>query len=86
MYFRWMIQNNHIKNCDATVRDIDISQDVWYKNIDSLKGKTTQIKPNPVVGDMIIIAKEILKLDKTLFLTVDVFKMGKNVFLNQFQY
>ena len=86
MYFRWMIQNNHIKNCDATVRDIDISQDVWYKNIDSLKGKTTHIKPNPVVGDMIIIAKEILKLDKTLFLTVDVFKMGKNVFLNQFQY
>ena len=86
MYFRWMIQNNHIKNCDATVRDIDISQDVWYKNIDSLKGKTTHIKPNPVVGDMIKIAKELLKLNKTLFLTVDVFKMGKNVFLNQFQY
>ena len=75
-----MIQNNHIKNCDVTVRDIEISQDIWYKNIDSLKGKTTQIKPNPVVGVMIKISKELLKLNKALFLTVDIFLNGVNYF------
>ena len=71
-----MIQNNHIKNRDVTVRDIDMSQDIWYKNLDSLKGKTTRIKPNPVVGNMIKITKELLKLNKTFFLTVDFFLMG----------
>ena len=48
--FRWMIQNNHIKNCDVTVRDIDVTQGIWGKDIYALKGKNTRTKTNPVAG------------------------------------
>ena len=52
MDFRWMVQNNHIKKCGVMVRYIDISQEIWGKDIDGIKVKTTHTKPNPVAGDM----------------------------------
>ena len=55
------------------VRDIDIAQDIWGNDIDALKVKTSQTKPNPVAGDMINIPKELIKIKKTVFLTVDPF-------------
>ena len=40
--FIWMIQNNHIKNYDILFRDIDVVKEIWGKDIDALKGNTTQ--------------------------------------------
>ena len=34
--FKWMIPNNHTKNCDVMVRDLDVAQEVWGKDIDVL--------------------------------------------------
>ena len=48
--FRWMIQNNHINDCDKMVIDIDVLQEIWFGDIDALKGKTTWTKPNLVIG------------------------------------
>ena len=48
----YMIHNNHIKNCDVTVRYIDVTKEIWGKDIDALEGNTTQTKTNLVAGDM----------------------------------
>ena len=40
--FIWMIKNNQISKCDAMVREIDVSQEIWGKDIDALKVKTTR--------------------------------------------
>ena len=28
-YFKWLIKNNQIKNCEASVRNIDTAQEIW---------------------------------------------------------
>ena len=53
--FRWVIQSNHIKNCEVTVRDIDVAHEIWGKAISELKRKTTSSKPTHVAGDLICI-------------------------------
>ena len=68
-----MIQNNYINNCDVTVTYIDIVPEIWGRDIDTLKGKTTRTKPNPVEGHMIKITKDLLNLKKKVFLIVDLF-------------
>ena len=30
-YFKWLIKNNQIKNCEVSVRNIDTDQDMWGK-------------------------------------------------------
>ena len=82
MDFRWMIQNNNINKCDVVVRDIDIAQDIWGKDIDPLKGETARTIHNPVAGDTIKIPKELLNIKKTFFLTVDIFSVNKIPFLS----
>ena len=59
--FRWMIQSNHIKNCEITVRVIDVSQDICGKYIETLKGKTDRTKPNLMAGDIINITKDLVQ-------------------------
>ena len=81
MDFKWMIQKNHIKNSDGTVRDIEVTQQIWGNNIDALKGKTIWTKPNPEEGDIIKIHKDMLKLKKTVFLTVYLFFVNGVPFL-----
>ena len=49
--FWWMVQNNHIKNCEVSVRNIDKEQYIWGKDIDALKGKTVRGKPKVVSAD-----------------------------------
>ena len=47
-YFRWMIQLNQIKNCEVTVRDIDVAHGIWSKDMSALKGKTNRSKSTHV--------------------------------------
>ena len=37
--FKWLIKNNQIKDCEVSVRNIDIDQEIWGKEISALKGK-----------------------------------------------
>ena len=65
--FIWIIQNNRINKCDAIVRDIDVAQEIWGKDIYTLKFNTTRTKPNLMAGDMIKVPKYLLKLLKQYF-------------------
>ena len=47
-----------------TVQYIDIANEIWGKNIEAFKGKTTGKKPIHMSGDIIKIPKELIKLHK----------------------
>ena len=44
---------NAIKNCPITLQDIKIAEQIFGKNINTLKGKTVRNKPIPVIQDYI---------------------------------
>ena len=79
---RWMIQNNNIKNCDITVRYIDSAQEIWGKDIDSLKDKTTRTKLNMVAGDTINITKELINLNKKCISQQICFSKWDTIFIS----
>ena len=61
---RWAVQNNLIKNCPTSVDDIEVAVEMWGKNTDMLKGKTTRHKSIHVAADFTKAPKEIVKLHK----------------------
>ena len=65
--FKWLIKNNHIKNCKLSVRNIDTAQEIWVMYISARKGKNVRGKPTVVALDRIKIPKEIANLKKTVF-------------------
>jgi hypothetical protein len=72
--FKWVIQSNQIKDCPATVQDVETSHKTWGKDVAALKGKTTRKKPMHVLArDFVKIPKEPLKLHKEAFMTADIF-------------
>jgi hypothetical protein len=75
--FKWAIQSNHIKDCPVTVQDIDVARKIWGKNIAALKGKITLSKSIPVARDYVKVPMELMKLDKEVFLTTDIFFVNK---------
>ena len=70
--FKWLIKNTQIKNSEVSVRNIDIPQDIWGKDISSLKGKNFRGKPNVVDSDCINIPKDIANPKKAVFLTDEI--------------
>jgi hypothetical protein len=73
-----VIRRNQIKDCPATVQDVDVALKILGKNIAALKGKTTwSIPKNPVATDFMKVPMKLLKLHKEVFLTVDIFLVNK---------
>ena len=72
-----VIHSNQIKNCPVTVQDSEVTQKVWGSNIVSLKGKTTQRKPNLVARYQLKIPVGLINLHKEVFLTCDIFFVNK---------
>ena len=72
--FMWMIQSYQTKNCEVTVRDIDVAHAIWGKDISALKGNTTRSKPTHVAGDIVKIPRE-YKLLQSLYLLQQIFSL-----------
>ena len=60
-----------------TVQDIAIAHTIWVNNIAALKCKTTRKKPTHVIGDIVDIPKELVKLHKEEFMTADIFFVNR---------
>jgi len=75
--FKLVIQSNQIKDCLVMVKDINMANKIWGKNIAMLKGKTTQSRPAPVAWGFVKIPLELRKLHKEVFLTMDIFFVNK---------
>ena len=55
------------------VQDIDVDHNIWGKSVQDLKLKTTRKKNIPVAGDLLQFPEELVKLDKDIHLTTDLF-------------
>ena len=54
------------------VQYIDIAHAIWSKNIMPLKGKTKRNKPIHVVGDIVVISRQLIKIYNDVFMTADI--------------
>ena len=70
--FKNLIKMNSIKNCPVTIEDINIAENIFGKDISTLKGKTTRTKPIPVVKDLIAIPTEIKMKHEKIELCADI--------------
>ena len=56
-----------------TAQDIDIEHAICVNKIVALKGKTTRKKPIHMSGDIVKIPKELIKLQKEVFVAATIF-------------
>ena len=50
-----------------------MNHEIWGKDISALKGKTTRSKQTHVAGDLVKIPREYKLLQKSVFITADIF-------------
>jgi hypothetical protein len=65
--------SNQIKDCPVTVKDINVAQSVWGKDISALKEKTVRKKATPVHGSEMKVPRDLLKLHKDVTMAIDIF-------------
>ena len=70
---KWIIRSNQIQYCPVETEDVDNAELIWGKDVPYLKCKTTRKKPIKVTEYLIRVPKEFSKLNKDLFLTMDIF-------------
>ena len=68
-----IIRSNYIQDCPVETEDVDNDELVWVKDVPYLKGKTTRKKPIRVNEDLIKVPKDDLKINKYLFLFMNIF-------------
>ena len=78
---KWIIIINHIHYCTVDTKDVENAKTIYGNDAPYLKGKTTRKKPILVTEDITRVPKEFLKLNKDIFLTMDIFFVNKIKFL-----
>ena len=78
--FKWAIASNQIQNCPVTLKDIELAQLIWGKDIATLKGKTVQSKAPRIREITLRIPREFLKHNKEVTLEIDIFFVNKICF------
>ena len=76
-----MIDNNLIKNCDSTRRDIMMAQDIFGPNTNIIKGKTVARATPHVREDILPVPPKILERYSDVCLSMDVYYINKCPFL-----
>lgn len=67
-----ILKMNSIRNCPVTLEDVILAENIYGKNIASLKGKTTRKKPEVVINDNVEIPQELKIAQRDIGLCVDV--------------
>ena len=68
--FKMMIWQNIIQNCQFTVEDIQIEENIFYPNVFTLKVRTTRQSPKVVVDNFIEISRELIENNQELILCI----------------
>jgi hypothetical protein len=71
--FKNMVRGNLINNFPVTSDDVTNAHAIYGPDLASLRGKSVQQKPAPVVGDYVSVPQEIVEHNKIVTLAVDVF-------------
>ena len=72
---------NAIKNNPVTIDNINLAEKIFETDIGQLKGKTTRVKPIPVVSDYIEVLQEILCAQQQVALCINIMKINGLPFL-----
>jgi hypothetical protein len=71
----------HLSDCPVTTDDINAANDIFGKNLGSIKGKTVH-RPNPHVNTNILpVPNDIMSLHKKVTLAIDIMFVNKIPFL-----
>ena len=79
--FKHMVSINMISNCPIPVGDTINSENIYGPSVASLKGKSTRIKPRPIIKDGIQVPIEIYKFNSKIELCIDVVYINGIAFL-----
>lgn len=74
--FLRMIDNNMIKNCAVTRRDVKISDDIYGVNANIVKGKSVRRQPPHVREDILPVPPDILERYGDITLAIDVYHIN----------
>ena len=67
----------HLSDCPVTTDDINAANDIFGKNLGSIKGKTVH-RPNPHVNTNILpVPNDIMSLHKQVTLAIDIMFVNK---------
>ncbi len=79
--FKGLVSNSMITNCPMTTTAITNAQNIFGKDLASVRGKTVQWAPVLVVGDYVAVPKGVIERNKTVTLAADVFFVDGIIFL-----
>ena len=76
-----MIQMNLIKNNEGTMDDANLASKAYGPDVGEMKGKTTRVRPTPVVSNIVEIPENFLGVHKYLTFLMDVLAANSLKFL-----
>ncbi len=76
-----MVSNNIIPNCPITSADISNARAIFGPDLPSVRRKTVQRAPAPVVGDYVAVPRSLVDANKIVTLAADVFFVDGTTFL-----
>jgi hypothetical protein len=79
--YKGMVSSNIIKNCPITVSDVTNTQNIFRPDLASVRGKTVQRTPVPVVGDYAAVPRSLVEATLIITLATDVFFVDRTAFL-----
>ncbi len=79
--YKDMVSHNLILNCSVTSSNITNEKAIFGPDLSSVRGKTVQRTPAPVVADYVAVLRELVQANKRMTLAADVFFVDGTAFL-----
>ena len=79
--YKTMVSNNLILECPITSMDITRARAIFGPDLPSVRGKTVQTTPAPVVADYVAVPQKLVDANKATTLAADVFFVDGIAFL-----
>ena len=76
-----MVRNNLISNCPITSHDVTNARMIFGPDLASIRGKTVQQAPEPVVTDYMAVPWTLIEANKVIPLAADIFFVDGTAFL-----
>jgi hypothetical protein len=79
--YKGMVSNNLIANCPISSKDVSNARTIFGPDLASIRGKTLQRAPEPVVTDHVAVPRTLIEANKVITLAADVFFVDGTAFL-----
>ena len=79
--YKGMVSNNLIANYPISSKDVSNARTIFGPDLASIRGKTVQRAPEPVVTDYVAVPRTLIEANKVIMLAADVFFVDGTAFL-----